>query len=370
MSNAIRTIAAIFAVALLLAAASAFRADAVPRYSARYGQRCGLCHVNPSGGGMRTAYASQQLVPDEIAWARATAESALVPDPQITRSLAVGADFRELYIGSSDASRNLDFFQMQGDLYLAFQLEPRATLYYGRGMTDSRELFATAYVLPLTGYVKAGRFVPSYGWKFDDHTMYVRDALGLAPPANSDVGLEVGLQPGRFDVQLGLVNGSRGSTLDTDNRLAQSANAIARWSAGALGAGLGVAGYLQPGRRSDLAVGGTYGYLTWRGLTWLGELDLARREPADTSRVTALVTSHELSFVAHRGLELIATYDFFDPDRYYASGSKSRWGIGLHCMPRPYLALGTTYRRTHFESGPALSGDDFDETVLQLHVAY
>jgi hypothetical protein len=370
MTNPRRTVAVAVAVALLLGAVTVFRAGAVPRYSARYGQRCGLCHVNPSGGGMRTTYASQQLVPEEIAWRRAAAESSLVPDPQITRSLAIGADFREVYVGSGDAAHNLDFFQMQGDLYLAFQLDTKTALYYDRSMTDSYELFGTAYLLPLTGYVKVGRFVPSYGWKFDDHTLYVRDALGLAPPANSDVGIEIGLQPGPLDVQLALVNGARGSTLDTDTRLAQSANAIYRWSAKGIGVGLGAAGYLQSGRQSDLAVGGTYGYLAWRGLTWMGEVDVARREPADAGRVTSLVTSHELSWLARQGLELIATYDFFDPDKNYESGAKSRWGLGVHVMPRPYLALDAAYRKTNVDAGPALGGDDFDETVLQLHLVY
>jgi hypothetical protein len=370
MSNVRRTVAVAAAAALLAGAVPAFRAGAVPRYSARYGQRCGLCHVNPSGGGMRTTYASQQLVPEEIAWRPAAAESSLVPDPQITSSLAVGADFRELYAGSGDAAHNLDFFQMEGNLYLAFQLDPKATLYYDRSMTDTRELFGTAYVLPLTGYVKAGRFVPSYGWKFDDHTMYVRDALGLAPPANSDVGVEVGLQPGRLDVQLGLVNGNRGSTLDSDNRLAQSANAIYRTGVKGVGLGIGGSGYLQPGHDADLAIGGTYGSLTWRGLTWLGELDVARRTPSGAEHVTSLATSHELSYVAHQGLELFATYDFFDPDKNYQSGAKSRWGLGLHCMPKPYLALDAAYRRTSVDSGPAIGGEDFDETVLQLHVVY
>ena len=370
MIDARRTIVAIAVVAVLAGALPAFRAGAVPRYSARYGQRCGLCHLNPSGGGMRTTYASQQLVPEEFAWRRAAAESTLVPDPQLTRSLAVGADFREVYVGSGDEARSLDFFQMQGDLYLAFQLDPKTALYYDRSLSDSYELFGTAYLLPLTGYLKAGRFVPSYGWKFDDHTMYVREGLGLAPPANSDVGVEVGLQPGPLDVQLGLVNGSRGATLDDDERLAKSGNAIYRWSGGGVGAGLGAAGYLQSGRQSDLKVGGTYGYLSWRGWTWVGEVDVARREPAGAERVTALVTSHELSWLARQGLELIATYDFLDPDKNYESGAKSRWGVGVHLMPRPYLALDAAYRRTDVDAGPALGGDDFYETVLQLHLIY
>jgi hypothetical protein len=356
--------------AVLAGALPAFRAAALPRYSARYGERCDLCHVNPSGGGMRTTYASQQLVPQEMAWRPATGESLYVPDPQVTRSLVVGADFREVYVGSNVRQNKLDFFQMQGDLYLAFQLEPRAMLYYDRGISTSAELFGVAYLFPYSGYVKAGRFVPSYGWKFDDHTLFVRDALGFAPPSNSDVGVELGFQPGRLTVQLGVLNGSPGSTLDTDNRMAQSANAVLRWNAAEVGFALGASGYHKGGAAGDRDLGGGYGYVTWRGVTWLAEADFDRTDAGAAGRATSFVTSHELSLLARRGLEMFATYDFFDPDKSVESGAKSRWGLGVVVMPRPYLILDARYRRTDFRPGPALDGRDFNETVLQLHVAY
>lgn len=359
----------IVAAALGLSVVLVFRTDAMPRYSARYGQRCGLCHVNPSGAGMRTAYTSQQLVPEELAWGHGT-DSLSLPSPQLSPRVSIGADFLELYVGSTHRANNLNFFQMQGDLYLVFQLDPKTTLYFDRGMSNSYELFGTAYVLPLTGYLKAGRFVPSYGWKFDDHTMYVRSELGLAPPLNSDVGIEIGLQPGPLDVQMGLVNGSRGSTLDTDNSLAQSLNAIYRHDLAGIGAGIGTTGYHQRGPRVVFDVGGGYGYLTWNGLSWLAEADFARTSPRPGPRTTAFVTSHELSYAVRQGLELLGTYDFYDPDRHVKSGARTRWGGGVHVMPRPYLALGALYRKTNVDTGPAITGGDFDETVLQLHFVY
>ena len=362
-------IIAIVAAAMGLSGVLAFRADAVPRYSARYGQRCGLCHVNPSGAGMRTTYASQQLVPEELAWGHGR-DSLSLPSPQLSPNVTIGADFRELYVGSTQRANNLDFFLMQGDLYLVFQLDPKTTLYFNRGMSNSYELFGTAYVLPLTGYLKAGRFVPSYGWKFDDHTMYVRSELDLAPPLSSDVGIEIGLQPGPLDVQISMVNGSRGSTLDTDNSLAQSLNAIFRHELAGIGVGIGVTGYHQRGPRAILDVSGGYGYLTWHGLSWLAEADFARTSPRPGPRTTALVTSHELSYAVRQGLELFGTYDFYDPDRCVMSGAKSRWGGGVRVMPTPYLALDASYRKANTVAGPAISGGDFDETVLQLHLFY
>src|SRR5213075_1381396 len=74
------------AIALAIVACAllpAFTARALPRYSARYEQNCMLCHVNPSGGGMRSAYAVQELVPKEFAMSPATPEVMKEIDPKI-----------------------------------------------------------------------------------------------------------------------------------------------------------------------------------------------------------------------------------------------------------------------------------------------
>jgi hypothetical protein len=120
----------------------------------------------------------------------------------------------------------------------------------------------------------------------------------------------------------------------------------------------------------DLDIAGTYGYLTWGNLTWLGQADWMRRDPPATKATTGLVTSQELTLLLRRGLELKGTYDFFDPDLDVRSGAKSRWGGGLSFMPRSFLVLEALYRDSRVESGPALAGGDFQEGVIQLHVLY
>lgn len=347
----------------------AFQARAMPRYSARYEQKCGLCHLNPTGGGLRTAYASQKLVPEEIAWSKARPELIAGIEPHIAKHILIGTDFRELYLGSDAPNPQRNFFQMQGDIYFDFELDPKVSLYYARGATDTREYFGLDYLTPIL-YVKAGRFVPSYGWKFDDHTMFVRSELGFSPPGNSDVGLEVGAYPGHFDVQLGVVNGTRGSRLDNDTRLAIALNAGYRLDVGPFGVGAGVSGYDDPHPQLHFDVGGGHGYLTWKNLTWVGQADLFRRAPAGAPVTRGLATSHEFTWLLHQGLELKGTYDFYDPDRDHATGAKTRWGGGIFVMPQSYLTLEFLERRTTFENGIAYSGDDSYESVFQLHLLY
>jgi hypothetical protein len=348
---------------------AAFQAGALPRYSARYEQKCGLCHVNPTGGGLRSAYASQKLVPEEIAWSRAKPELVAGIEPQIAKHILIGTDFRELYLGSDTPNAQRNFFQMQGDIYFNFQLDPRVSLYYARGATDTRELFGLDYLTP-SFYVKAGRFAPSYGWKFDDHTMFVRSELGFSPPGYTDVGVEVGAHPGPLELQLGVVNGTRGSILDNDTRLATALNAGYRFRLGPFAAFAGVSGYDDPNQLLALDSGGARGYLTWKSLTWLGQADLFRRVPAGGTVTRGFVTSHELTCLLRQGLELKGTYDFYDPDKDQATGAKTRWGGGIFVMPQSYLALEFLERRTTFDNGIAYSGPDFYESVIQLHLLY
>jgi hypothetical protein len=343
--------------------------QALPRYAARYQQTCALCHVNPSGDGMRTSYATQKLIPDEIAWRRGKLPPVSDLDTGLARRIQVGADFRETYIGSDLPANHLNFFQMQADLDLAFQLDSTVVLDYTRGETGNYEMFGLDYLLPVL-YVKAGRFVPSYGWRFDDHTMYVRAELGFMPPGFSDVGLEAGFSKGPLDVTAGVVNGNRGALFDNDTKVAGVANALYRKRLGPAAVALGASGYHQPGFTRDFDTWGGYGYLTWSRLTWLAEGDYFQTKPAGAAASIGFVTSHEVSILLHQGLEVLGTYDFFDPDREVASGSKSRWGGGVYVMPRAYATLEALVRHTAFDDGPALNGRDFTETVVQLHLLY
>ena len=250
-----------------------------------------LCHVNPTGGGMRSAYAVKQLIPKEFAISPATPEMLAEIDPRISKHLQHRHRLPPAVPARSENSPLAPpqgFFPMQGDLYVLFQLDPKFLLYYDRGFNNTYEAFGLAHVLPWDGYVKAGRFVPPYGWKFDDHTMFVRDAGGFAPPANSDGGVEVGFAPEPFDLQVALVNGNRGSTLDNDRRLATSGNASARFRVGPGGGPAGARRATRsPGIEVDLSSGGFFGYLSGWNVTWVAQSDWVRRHPRAPTRPRA-----------------------------------------------------------------------------------
>src|SRR5262249_13964047 len=160
-------------------------------------------------------------------------------------------------------------------------------------------------------YLKAGRFVPSYGWKFDDHTMFVRSELGFQPPLNSDVGLEAGYSRKGFDLQAAAVNGNRGAIQDNDKQVAGVVNLTTRAHVGPFGVAVGGSGYHQPEGSGRFGSVGAHASLGFHQLTWLGQADLIHREDSTGEVQDGVVSSQELSWLPHRGLDFLATYDFY-----------------------------------------------------------
>lgn len=363
-------------IALALAVLPPAPAQALPRYAARYGQKCLLCHDDPAGGGKRSAYASQYLVPTEMVL-RPPAAEAPAADPQLNERISIGADLRTLYRYHPEAARKAadNLFQMQGDLYLHVQVDARVSLHLEQGLAGAGEAYGLAFLLPAGGYLKAGRFAPAFGWRLADHSQFVRELTGLAPPADLDVGVEIGLFPGgASSVSLGLFNGSGGQLLDGDNRPAWALRGEWRPELGPLRLGLGGSGYRdeEAGAGRERRLGGPFAYAALGPLSWLGECDWERRDAAAGPSPTALIASQELCWALRPGLDLRATLDFHDPDVHARSGSRRRAGLGVELLLTPYLGLAAMLNWHDAQPGPALAAGeaDHESAYCILHFLY
>ncbi len=349
--------------------------NALPRYSARYGQKCLLCHTDPSGGGMRSSYASQFLVPSEMSMQAFTMAELDGIDPSISSTVSMGADLRTLYRHSTadDRKSGNNFFQMQGDLYFHIQAGERLSLHLDQGISEISEVFGLAFVLPAGGYVKAGRFTPAYGWRFAEHEHFVRKFTGLAPPGQTDVGVEVGFFPlSKVSLSLGVLNGSGGQRLDGDNRPAFVGRVELRHGFGALNLAVGVSAYRDEERAAgaEHLLAGPFAYLSRGRLTWLGEWDWDSRKGIEGEQVTALVASQELAWQLVEGLDIRATWNFLDPDVDLATGSHSKLGLGLDVLATPFVGLLAMINHNRFEAGTAFPEDDYFQAELVLHFLY
>jgi hypothetical protein len=343
---------------------------ATPRHSAQYRQDCRLCHVDPSGGGMRTLYASQYLLPAEMAVDKWAPEQMEKIRPNLTSSVTIGADLRTIHYWSDTATaEGENFFQMQGDVYLSFQASERFLAYLDRGQFRSLEMFALAYVLPFHGYAKIGRFTPDFGWKFEDHTHFTREVVSGQPPLQTDVGVELGTFPGRGALSVAALNGAPNSPLyDDNNILAWSARGLYRFDVVGVGFGFGGSYWTNSTRQGLRRAGGPFGCVDWRGLAWLWEADWSWFDPRDDVATTALVTSHEVTLRVRRGVWLLGTYDWADPDLDRKTGSRLKYGGGLDVLATPFVgvrAMVQAYR----DEGRA-GGRYYTQSQVQLHVYY
>jgi hypothetical protein len=361
--------------------------QAIPRYSARYRQNCNLCHHNPTGGGMRSLYASQYIVPTEMALRRIRSEALDSIRPDITESITIGTDVRTIHHWA-DTERNppeLNFFQMQGDLYVRFQADERLSAYLDRGQRETLEIFGLAYVLPWNGFVKFGRFTPAFGWKFADHRQFVREGrtgdrplqdLSFEPPAHTDVGIEAGIYPGDFSLVASALNGEPGSSADGDDDLGFMVRGAYRFRLGAAGFALGATGYRNTRLGMRRSAGGPFWYVSVGRFIWLGETDWSKVDASSTSR-TALITSHELSWQLMPGLDVRAVYNYADPDIDHDTGSRIKAGGGVDALATPFFgvkAMVNVYQDHKGSAGePAIHVSEdlrYTQTEVTLHLFY
>lgn len=388
-------VAALAAWCLGLVAASA---DATPRLAMRLGQDCLLCHQNPSGGGMRSEYASQYLLPERLAMRSGTtgdagAEEAPFTNPRIADNVVLGLDLRTAYLQRDDRDAGNNFLQMQGALHLAVELEARASIHIqeemAQGAARAFELYGLAFVLPASGYVKAGRFVPAFGWKHDDHRAFTRREFVFLPafPPQSDTGVEIGFLPGPWSVQLSATNGEFASAREQNDELQFTGRASWRHDFPGGHAALGASYTQHRGIRraesgatgEDVWAGGPFAGLRWGRVTWLGEFDWAHRETGGggngPDKFLTWTTSQELSWEVVQGIDAVALYDFHDVDVDHASGALTRYGGAVDARFRPWVGLHAGVNRFAVEEGPDLLArtgetDDATETIVMIHFLY
>jgi hypothetical protein len=383
---------------IALTGAFAPPAGATPRHSLVVGQKCSLCHFNPTGGGQRSLYGSQYLLPERLAmkFGEEAEGSGSGLNPQLGEDLVVGADLRTFYFEESDrdaedpaiGKRLNNFVEMQGSVYLSFQLDERFSAYIHQEFGQSRanvqayEIYGMGFVLPANGYVKAGKFVPSYGWKQADHRSFTRTQFVFLPavPPHSDQGLEIGFQPLDFEIQAAVVNGNYRSGFDTDGDVAIVGRGSWRWSPGSLNLAAGGSTYFNEHSSGERFTGGPFGGFHWDRLTWLGEFDWANEKPDAGRETQSFTTSQELAVRIVQGFDAVATYDFHDPDVDLESGSLARLGFGFEAIPRPFLAIRAMVNFFNVDAvDPEVAPDvalppeyraDFDQFVGQLHFFY
>lgn len=317
---------------------------------------CGVCHVNPSGGMLRNdasfiygakSLPSKTYIPEDI-----QAGLNLIKN---NRFLTLGGDFRGLILSREGSDTNPLFFPMQADLYVNANVGKHITLLAQIGMERGgnsavREEFLLLKDFPYNSYIKAGKFIPTYGLRLEDHTAFIRTELAFDQSQSGAYvsGYEVGAEPvvvyGRFSQ----FNSDVTPAVGTDVKAARGVSGEVGWRGLWLHLG---ASYLHWDNldndsskdRTAYGVSGAFRpkwvpYLD--RLTYLFERDF-RRDRVDgggsDTNEDADITFNELDYRIAKGLNLKLRYETYEPDNISGENVQKRYVAGVDLYPYPAL---------------------------------
>lgn len=343
---------------LALGAAAAARAE--PYIALQNGLSCGGCHVNVTGGGARNTFGSgvgRQALP----WFRPEDPHKELWDGAIGERLRIGADLRASYLGHLRADDPYlgEYTLSTGTLYVTAELLPERLVLYAdeqlAGGAASRELFALYRTHAAGLYAKAGKFFLPYGLRLQDDEAFTRRVTDFNFD-ESDVGFEVGAEPGSFSLQAAVTNGSAGGS-ERDN--GKMVSASAGYVRPAWRVGLSAANNDLPGSvKRSLA--GLFGGFRAGPIVGLYEVDVIREYSLDAPRSTDAVSHAEIDATLRRGLDLRFWAGKARPDR--------QLGVGADWTALPGVQLRGWYRR---RDGPrGVGGRRDDEAAIEVHVYF
>jgi hypothetical protein len=258
--------------------------------------------------------------------------------------LSVGWDLRT--VGSATTSFSVPRTAVEvseANAYFEARLIERVLELYvdetlGPAQASSREMFALVDALPLNGYLKAGKFMLPYGLRLQDDAEFIRTQMGFTYKT-PDQGVELGFEPGPLSFVVALSNGTAGAAEGNDGKQYTSTLALVRrrFRLGGSASRNGGAGMA----RRD--VYGGFGGVGMGPLSVLGEVDqIAERLPAGGT-LSQLAGFVEGDFLAARGVNLKASYGYFDQNLDVPEDQRVRLRFGLELFPLAFLRAAAFY---------------------------
>jgi len=349
-------------VGILLSAAGV---QAEPYLAMRTGFKCSQCHVNKIGGGERTeygeVYSQYQLLMTQTEGLMQASQNSF--DPKLNDMITVGGNLRiqEFYNGkysytsaSGTGGGNITNvvpstnqtqlseanFYMNVELiknYLSFYMD-QAIATNETGAVGAREMFGMLRNLPLNSYVKVGQTLLPYGLRVMDDQAFIRAMTGYTYNTTG-VAAEVGLEPGPLSLTANV----------TSNKFSSVGSLVFRHFR--IGGSYG--GSWQNGTTPVSSVHYTYGPFggfNFGRLTGMEEVDFIKGVNSGGYFVPQIADLSELDFLALQGVNLKATYEYYDRNTRIGldHDGQDRLTFGIEPFVTRFLQLGLYYRINRF----------------------
>ncbi len=330
-----------FALALVILLLLPMAARAEPYLALQMGLKCVACHVNPTGGGLRTALG--------IAFVKGAIPANALPEKLNGWSgglgdyLRLGADLRTALTQTAVPGQptqkvnGLEQFRVYGDVQV---IKDRLGLYLDEtvepGKPQRNEAYVRASMPGMAWYAKAGQFYLPFGWRLQDQSAFVRTASGINM-TTPDKGVELGMERDDWSAQLDYTDGIGNS--GSGHQVTSQVVWLQPWGR------IGLAGASTRSPASSRQVTGLFGGTRTGPLTWLAELDLVSDGSYPEGRRSMLATLAEVNWLVLKGHNLKFSAETLDPDRRVAHDNEARYSLVYEYTPIPFVQLRAGWRR-------------------------
>lgn len=332
--NAAGNRAALALASMLLACCGPAAAE--PYLAVREGLKCVSCHVNPSGGGLRTvfgnAYAQTQLAAERIE----TGDE--IWTGVVNKFLALGGDFRgsASYTDVPHQPSQSEFALQEFRLYAAASVIPeRLTLYLDQRVAPGGSQNLEAYARLAFGegryYLKAGQLYLPYGLRLEDDSAFIRQAPGINF-TTPDNGVELGFETQFWTAQLALSNGTAGAAENDSGKQAslRVEHVQTRWRAG-------FSANFNSTDRGDRNLQNIFFGLRTGPIAWLAEADYIDDDSLTGGERQQLAGLLEANWTWRQGQNLKLSLEYFEPDDDIDENEQNRYSLVWEYTPIQFL---------------------------------
>ncbi len=352
------------AAALVLLIGCASQANAEPYLAAQMGLKCVQCHVNPSGGGMRTVFGNT-FAQTQLAAKRLGAEEDLWTG-QVMKFFSIGGNARANYnyVDVPNQGETNDFEIEEARAYLDFGVIPnRLSVYldqrFAPGNSINMEANVRYWIKENAFYVKAGRMYLPFGYRLEDDNAFVRQVSGINMQA-PDQGAEFGIEHGSWSAQLAVSNGSGGAPEDDHGKQFTTRVEFAQsvWRAGASL----LFNDTDLGERSGASV---FGAIRAGPVTLLGEVDYIDDDSIGAGGRKLMASLAEADWKVRQGHNLKLAFEWLEPNDDVDEDEQTRASLLYEWSPIQFVQVRAGVRR--YEGIPQNDNQNRTQSFVQLH---
>jgi hypothetical protein len=360
---------------------------AEPYMAVRGGYKCGQCHINRTGGGMRTGFGviySQTVLPHK--YLKLSRTGAFL-DGRASDKITFGGNLRlsnktVLRVDKPRGDSQVDnsFNLPEGNLYIKFDvIQDVLSFYIDETFLPSgarnREAYALIQNLPLNSYIKAGRMLLPFGFRILDDDAFIRQKTGFNY-ANQDIGVEMGLEPGPLSLVAAITNGTQGaSENNVQKQISFVGSTVFR--------NFRIGGSFSRNRISAeptdqiTTMFGAFAALYSGRFILIGEVDMIQPRKKDETLEEKearekfgdqLAIYSSLNILIIKGVNFRMAYDYFDPRTKWDEDERIRFTFGPEIFPVQFVQVSAYYRL--LDSIPQKPREKEDQLIFELHVFF